>query len=378
MPEAKLKLAILVPSLHGGGAEFVAREWAKWLADSGYVVNVILTSCAVDVIEPPTNVRVIGLKGRSLVSKIRALAAFVRSERIDVVVGLMPYWNLLALSTKVTACFGPPRVIISNRNLESVLARSFGLKFRSMNFLARLFYRFADGAIAISHPVAAEMVSKYGVDPDRLWVVPNPASGKVLNEQTSAIAGSRVSEDMGAGDRSHASMLDLVVPARLVTQKRPELALEAALLVKSESPHPLEVRVHFFGAGPLSGVVEKRAADMGVLAVMHGWVDQWYMVAPPGSVVLLASAAEGFGNVLVEACAVGLPSVASSRALGVADAIVPGITGVLVSGDSAEDYARGIERARGMFPVKADGWLERFSVASSGHELEIVLTQIMR
>jgi glycosyltransferase involved in cell wall biosynthesis len=77
---------------------------------------------------------------------------------------------------------------------------------------------------------------------------------------------------------------------------------------------------------------------------------------------------EGLGNVLIEAAATGIPSVASSRALGVADAIVPGITGELALTDDPQAYADAVLRAAPLqlnSPVDLGAWLERFSPARS-------------
>jgi glycosyltransferase involved in cell wall biosynthesis len=94
-------------------------------------------------------------------------------------------------------------------------------------------------------------------------------------------------------------------------------------------------------------------------------------------VVLLPSDREGFGNVLVEAAAVGVPSVAVSGALGVADAIVPGITGELALGSSASDLADAVQRASELKVDGIEAWLERFSVDSSGRDLETVLSRVV-
>ena len=72
---------------------------------------------------------------------------------------------------------------------------------------------------------------------------------------------------------------------------------------------------------------------------------------------------------LVEAAAVGIPSVTSSRALGVADAVVPQVTGVLAMGSSAEDYAAAVIEAMTITPVVAPQWLTNFSPIASGDKL---------
>jgi glycosyltransferase involved in cell wall biosynthesis len=79
---------------------------------------------------------------------------------------------------------------------------------------------------------------------------------------------------------------------------------------------------------------------------------------------------EGFGNVLIEAAAAGIPSVARSSALGVADAVIPGVTGELVASGTPEQLADGVLRAitaRPADPVAA--WLRRFTTQSSSDTL---------
>ena len=92
--------------------------------------------------------------------------------------------------------------------------------------------------------------------------------------------------------------------------------------------------------------------------------------------VLLPSTCEGFGNVLVEAAAAGIPSVAMSAALGVADALVPGVTGELVHLDSPDMIADAVQRAA-RYRVDAPRWLERFSVDNSTDVLAAVFDRVV-
>jgi glycosyltransferase involved in cell wall biosynthesis len=106
-------------------------------------------------------------------------------------------------------------------------------------------------------------------------------------------------------------------------------------------------------------------------------VPNWFDECPAGSVVLLTSLAEGFGNVLVEAAAVGYKSVVSSRCMGSADAIVPGITGELIAGDSVHDYAAGVIAASREGVRDVEPWLRRFSSESTGEILRELLLRSM-
>ncbi len=81
---------------------------------------------------------------------------------------------------------------------------------------------------------------------------------------------------------------------------------------------------------------------------------------------------------LVEAAAIGLPSVVSSRCLGSADAIVPGVTGEFAAGDSPKDYAEAILKAKAleMDLNQLEKWLERFSPETSGRSLRSYLESL--
>jgi glycosyltransferase involved in cell wall biosynthesis len=168
--------------------------------------------------------------------------------------------------------------------------------------------------------------------------------------------------------------LDLAFPARLVPQKRPHIAVDVAAAVSPSFPNG--VSLHLFGDGPLRDACMARAREAEVDVVLHDWVGSWFDECPAGSVVLLTSLVEGFGNVLVEAAAAGFRSVVSSRCMGAADAVVPGLTGELIAGDSVEDYAAAV-LATSRDPVRdVEPWLRRFSSESSGQTLRTALMRI--
>lgn len=351
-------IALVVPRLSGGGAEFVAAQWAQSLAARGKQVTVIATHAETGSADAgPDGVTIVHARANGFAARVRALRRRLVELSPEVVVALMPHWNVLTL---LAARGLPTRTVISGRNVEGSLVGSHDLTLRAEILLARALYRRADAYVAISHPVAAEAIAKYRIRPSRVWVVPNPSTAKV-----GAVA--------PRADRSEP--LTLVVPARIVAQKRPELAIEAGRVLQRRGH---DVRVEFFGTGPLQAGLERHAASLGVPVRFRGWVGQWFEHAPSNAVVLLPSVCEGFGNVLVEAAAVGVPSVASSRALGVADAIVPGLTGELAMDDTAEAFADAVERAARL-PLGEDisRWLERFSPETSADRLESVLASVL-
>jgi len=387
------RILFVIPSLHGGGAEFVARTWMGWLADQGYEVRVVLTAGDVEPEYLPD-----GVEGRSLagqrghVAKTAALRRSLLDWQPDVAVALQVYPNLVLLSAaRLLSARVRPRVLVSERNLVSLGLPGSSLAHRVKIAIAKRMYPWADHVIAISHPVAAELVSAFGVRGDRITVIANPATAKLRGTPRGpgrASARARgITVDAAAGGGADltgtativapstrrpgtANGIQIVLACRLVEQKRPLLAIAAAAELTRRG---VAATVVSFGGGPLLADVQAAARQADVIFHHRGWVENWFDEFGDNAVALLTSSREGFGNVLVEAAAAGYPSVAVSGALGVADAIVPGITGELALSARPADLADAILRAAELPLDHIEPWLARFSEQSSGRDLERVL-----
>lgn len=355
---APLSLLFVVPSLCGGGAEFVARTWMSWLADQGHAVSVVTTAERADETHLPEGVAAYTVAGGTgHLAKARAVRDLFEVTDADIAVSLQSHANLVLIAAGLIARGTRPQIIVSERNLVSLGLPGSGRRHRTKMWLARRLYRRADHIIAISHAVGGELVAGFGVRRERMTVVANPATAKV--------AGSARAERT-PGIREG---VQIVLPCRLVDQKRPTLAIDTAVELIGRG---IPAEVVSYGDGPLLGDMTVGAARAGVPFVNHGWVEDWFTRLGPNAVVLLPSIREGFGNVLVEAAAVGIPSVAVSGALGVSDAIIPRITGELALTGCPADLADAVIRASGLDLEGIDAWLDRFSVDASGRDLSRV------
>ncbi len=138
----------------------------------------------------------------------------------------------------------------------------------------------------------------------------------------------------------------------------------------------IETSVDYFGTGPEAEAIRAIAVRLDVRVRFRGWVTAWFDEAAADAVVLLPSVAEGFANVLVEAAAAGIPSVTSSRALGVADAVVPEVTGIFSMDSRPESFAAAVHRARHLTPADAGAWFSRFAPEHSGTKLLEVISAV--
>jgi glycosyltransferase involved in cell wall biosynthesis len=354
-----LHIAIVVPSLHGGGAESVAREWVTELRAQGHPITVYAYGRNQSSVDLPQGTVIHRLPHRG--GPIRPalmpvwLRARIRRDRPDIVLSLLPFSNVVCLLALKVGIHSTVPLMVSEHNVPSLHVVNLGHRDRFTVWLARRLYRRATGVLAVSHPVAGELVSAFRVPARSVFVVPNPI---VLSPTKSPIAA-----------RDIPVRLHLVLVGRLVTQKRPHLFLD---VMHELAQRGVAVRGTVIGDGPLCQSTELESSRLKLDISFLGWKEPWWEAVSDVDCLVLTANAEGLANVLVEAAAAGIPSVASSRALGVADAIVPGITGEFAMDDSPNAYADAVLSAASLVltsPTHIDAWLNHFSTTHSAATL---------
>ncbi|QJU54583.1 glycosyltransferase [Herbiconiux sp. KACC 21604] len=341
-------IVFVLPSLVGGGAEFVTKMWAQEVAARGDRVEVVLLRSREG--EPTidgVSIKPLASAGAGRAGEMKALRDYLSSTKPDVAIGMMTRANFQLLSVvRSLPRRQRPKVVISERNIPFAEAHHSALHVFVRDTAYRRLYSKADAFIAISHPVGAVFQYAARLKRERVWVIPNPAiakSGIELPADPAPVKGS----------------VTLVVPARVVAKKRPLLAIEIADRLAAD----VDVSVQYFGVGELSDTVGAVERDYPI--ELMGRIENWFDHIPANGVVLLPSAVEGFGNVLPEAAARGVPSVVGSTAFGSADAIVPGVTGYFARADSVDEYVDAVRRAVELPRAAPEGWLHEFSAENS-------------
>lgn len=337
-------------ALSGGGAQDVAREWAKGLRESQFTVTMVAFDSVPDEITRSLweahGIQVRPISATGHLSRVKALRQILSEIQPSAVISLETYPNL---ATALAARGMNVKLVFSEHNIPSILLRVEGIAKRLQLQLAKVLYRRADWIIGVSHAVTADLRCNFHLDPRRVVTLLNP----VLSEVSPATR----ELDFNGGRR-----VTLVVPARLVPQKRPHIAAEIAACLRGRG---VDADVLWVG-DPRPGKRDllDQAADSKFYQVP--WDPKWTLLCEPHSIVLLPSAYEGLGNVLIAAAHEGIPVVAGSSALGCADAILPGISGELASHDSPSAYAdavaRIIESSSYGGPIPSP-WLDRFQVS---------------
>jgi glycosyltransferase involved in cell wall biosynthesis len=136
-----------------------------------------------------------------------------------------------------------------------------------------------------------------------------------------------------------ADPLRVLCVGRLVRQKAFASVVDAVAMTSA----PAVVRI--VGDGPLRAPLMAHAASLGVQAHFTGWVDRAELSTHYhwADVMCLPSFEEGMPNVVLEAMAAGLPTIASD-VYGMRDLVEPGQTGCLVPPADACGIARALEQ----------------------------------
>ncbi|HVK23308.1 MAG TPA: glycosyltransferase family 4 protein, partial [Actinokineospora sp.] len=170
----------------------------------------------------------------------------------------------------------------------------------------------------------------------------------------------------------------LVAVSRLVPHKRIEHAIDTLVELADQWP---DMVLDVVGCGYWSDNLREYANAKGVghRVVMHGWVDERrkHELLAAAWVHLLPSVKEGWGIVIMEAAAHGVPSIAYRAAGGVAESIVDTKTGLL-----ANDFDEFVAHTRRLLTDHVEraamgaagrAWAEGFGWPASVTEFESIL-----
>jgi glycosyltransferase involved in cell wall biosynthesis len=180
--------------------------------------------------------------------------------------------------------------------------------------MQRRVQRFADRIVVPSNAVARVARERCGVSPERVVVIPN------------AIDPAEYPRVEAFRDRTRVRAGYL---GRLDPAKSPGVLIDAIASTEADG-----AELHYFGDGPVRSELERAAARAGVAGrvYFHGTVARPQDALRGMDVLWLPSRVEGFGLVLIEAMASGVPVVACAVG-GVTDVVQHNVNGLLV-GDS--------------------------------------------
>jgi glycosyltransferase involved in cell wall biosynthesis len=311
------RILLLITDLKIGGTPTVVRELALRLnADEDFEVEVACLDqwgpVAEQLRDGGVSVTALGAAGKLDARVIFRLVRLIREKRIDTVFSFLVHANAVAAVAS--------RFVSGVRFIQSIQTTQ---PKPSWHWAVQNVAANSAETIVAPSPSAAQATEKLaGVQPRKILVIPNAVD---LPEEAAG-----TEEE----DESHVGFI-----GRLDAVKRvPDLVTASSLLFPP-------VILDIFGEGEerkhIEAVIE--SLDLGDRVILHGAVAGPVGALASIDVLVLPSDAEGFGLVLIEAMAAGVP-VVGTKVPGIRDVIEDGMNGLLVPARNPQALADAIAK----------------------------------
>lgn len=349
------RIALLSRGLTGGGVQAMMRNTAVELVARGYRVDLICRRRRGDRgIEPPAGVSLrylptrprafgrwqawraapddfdvlakpvlFGAIASDSLALLPALKAYLTETRPAGLISATTYANLAAIWARTLAGVST-RLLLSERddlaqNLAEGVARRAWRWRHAPPLIARTYPR-AEAIVGVSNGVADSLAKTTGLARDTIHTVYNPVVTPDLAERAAA----PIDEPW----LTPGAPPVIVTAGRLVAKKDYPTLVQAFARLRATR----EARLMLLGDGPERDRIQAEAARLGVAAdvKLKGWVPKPVAYMSRAAAFALSSTREGFGNVLVEALAVGCPTVSTDCPSGPAEILGDGAYGRLV------------------------------------------------
>lgn len=314
-------VAIFCASLSGGGAERVVMNLASNFAKQGFSVD-LLVADAKGVIsqELPPEVRFIDLKAHRLLACIPGLVRYLWKVRPDTLFSAMDYVNVVAIWAKILSGISTRVVVSVHAQPKYFCGDMSTLKGKVMMNLLRLTYLNADKIVAVSQGLANELIDVVGISRNKVSVIYNPVISDELY-----YSGKKNFTHPWIGPCEPPLILAV---GRLAVEKDYPTLVRAFHMVRQRRA----ARLMILGEGEERGAIETLVKSLNLTDDVDflGFEPNPYSLMRVASCFALASTSEGFGNVLVEALAMGCPVVATNCPYGPGEILDNGKWGTLV------------------------------------------------
>jgi glycosyltransferase involved in cell wall biosynthesis len=331
------RVCFVLPSLNGGGAERAAVQVLNGLDAATWDRSMFLFERTGPYLhDVDTGVTLESSPHPSRVSRWRSLRSFVRQARPDVVMAFLSFGSAL---TAARAASTGAKVVFNQQTPVSAFLTDADYQWRrgwrraAFTTGSRFVYGAADLIVATSRGVADDLTRNFGVSPDLMRVLPNPVDLGVVRARAAEPIAS--SEQLRTGDPV------VVAAGRLADAKNYPLLIDAIAKLRASLP----ARLFILGQGELEPELRRQVADRGLTGAVTflGFQSNPWKFIAQADVFALSSHYEGFGNVLIEAMALGVPVVATASA-GTRDIVESESTGLLVNSHTVDGFATALGR----------------------------------
>ncbi len=332
----KIRVAYVIDSLRRGGAEQLVLTTVQHLDRSRFEPVVIALASPLDLSgefeRAGVEVHVAGLVSPLDLRVVFRLFRIFRRVRPDLIHTHLRLSNVYGRLAAVLA--GVPAVVTSFHHLDYSYWPALTWRARMWKQLDKWSARLVNrGFIAVSEAVRTDYARHFGLSDIKLvynyldlerFYPPSPEERRTSRAR------------LGVADE------DFVVlnVARLSWEKGHRALLQAVAAVRQRAPH---LQLFLMGDGPDRSGLQALASELGITDTVRflGSGRDVEAVLAAADLFVFPSLGEGLGIALMEAMAMGLPSV-GTRVDGISELVQDGLDGVLVPANDPDALARSI------------------------------------
>jgi len=332
---ARVKLALFLPSLVGGGAERVMVNLAHGFAEAGLDVDLLLSRAeGAYLAQIAPSVRIVYLRSSRTMASLPALIRYLKNERPSLLISALNHANIVALWAKRLSGV-PTSLMVTVHNQLSQATRRPARRKRVLSFLMRRFFSWADEIVAVSDGVAEDLSQSIGLERALIHTIYNP----VVSDDMLVRANLPIDHPWFAEYQPPV----ILAIGRLTEQKDFGNLIRAFHLLRQER----SCRLVILGDGEerpaLLSLIEE--LDLEDSVSLPGFVENPYAYLKRARIFALSSKWEGLPTVLIEALALGTRIVSTDCESGPREILEGGRYGTLVPVGSVERLARALGEA---------------------------------
>ena len=335
----RIKVVFLISDLDAGGAERVMVTILRHIDRSRFEPILYLSEKTGPLLPlVPQDIKIFSISelkvpqivGLTWITFIWRFTRHLKQIRADVIVSFL--WHMNRVAIIAGKCpWMRVKTAVSERTSTSVYAGGFQNFLRSL--VIRLLYPFADVVIAPSTDIAKDLVLRRN-SCEKIRVIHNPVDLAMIR----AYASEALDHPWYSGGE------DIIIAiGRLGSEKGFPYLIRAMGLLREEG---FSCKLLILGEGTERVHLEKLIAELDLTdnIELAGFQENPYKYLARSRVFVLSSLYEGFPNVLAEALALGIPSVATRCPSGPEEIITDEVDGILVKVADEKAIADAIKR----------------------------------
>ena len=336
------KVCFVIPNLGGGGAQRVLLNILRHIDHSKFDPHLILfekkrfEKKGDLLFDLPSDINVRVLRSKKYRRFLKwfyflKLVKLLKAEGPDAVVSFM--WKLNAavlLSKKMSRT--KAKIIISERGSTAIYNGRFVNFQRSLAI--RFFYPKAEKIIFPSRDMADKIVKSYGIEKQKMNIIHNPVDIAMITER----AQERIEDPVYQAKNNI-----IISIGRLGKEKGFAYLIRAISLL---SKNDIDCKLVILGEGAEENNLYNLSKELNIEDRVRflGFRSNPYKYLARSKIFVLSSLYEGFPNVLLEAMALGVPSIATRCPTGPEEIITDEVNGLLIPQADEKALANAIKK----------------------------------